>query len=302
VTRSTVLILGAGASKPYGLPLGRELRDLVLKIYANDPILRLLKQFDVTEEEFRNFKVDLQMSASPTVDAFLEERSKWMKVGKIATAIALDGKENEDVLFPPKQPLDHWYEALWHRLPNTSWTALKRTSVRVISFNYDRTLECYLCGVISNNFRISRAKAASWLSEEFVIHPHGTLGPYHGERLHWLSTDRPERYMRVKAALSSIAVISEAKPQTSAFREARTLIKNAAAGIFLGFGYHPRNMTRLGFPNICEDGAKEISASHRGIQKTDWSQICRSYFCDPTIARDSWPSLSRIISKRVLNG
>jgi hypothetical protein len=103
-----------------------------------------------------------------------------MKIGKIATAIALDGKEKEEKLFPPNQPKDHWYEALRHSLQCASWSALKKKKVRVITFNYDRTLECYLCGVIENNFKISRGKAAGWLSEEFVIHPHGHLASTKG--------------------------------------------------------------------------------------------------------------------------
>jgi hypothetical protein len=31
INKKTVLVLGAGASKPYGLPLGTELRDSVIK-------------------------------------------------------------------------------------------------------------------------------------------------------------------------------------------------------------------------------------------------------------------------------
>jgi hypothetical protein len=64
---STVVILGAGASKPYGLPLGRELRDLVLKIPTHDPTTKLLKRFNISDEDFKNFKADFQTSASPDV-------------------------------------------------------------------------------------------------------------------------------------------------------------------------------------------------------------------------------------------
>ena len=232
MNKSTVIILGAGASKPYGLPLGRELRDLVLKIQTHDTNSRLLRQFNISEDDFRNFKADLQMSASPTVDSFLEKRPRWMKIGKVATAIALDGKENEENLLPPNQPKDHWYEALWHSLQCGSWSALKKTQVRVITFNYDRTLECYLCGIIANNFRITRSKAAGWLSEEFVVRPHGTLGEYKGERLHWLSMERKDRYTRIKEALESIVVISEANPKTFAFSKSRLLLEQAETGVF----------------------------------------------------------------------
>jgi hypothetical protein len=295
---STVVILGAGASKPYGLPLGRELRDLVLKIPTHDPTTKLLKRFNISDEDFKNFKADLQTSASPTVDAFLEKRPSWMKIGKIATAIALDGKEKEEKLFPPNQPKDHWYEALWHSLQCASWSALKKKKVRVITFNYDRTLECYLCGVIENNFKISRSKAAGWLSEEFVIHPHGTLGEYKGERLHWLSMDRKDEYSRIKEALRSIVVVSEANPKTLAFSKSRSLLKQAETGVFLGFGFNKQNMTRLGFPGLCyEIPHLSVYASHRGIHKDDWQRICLNYFEAPFMSKQTWPSLSKIISK-----
>jgi hypothetical protein len=71
---STTIVVGAGASKPYGLPLGRELRDLVLKIPTGNYPTRLLNQFGISQDTFRDFRNDLQMSAISTVDSFLEKR------------------------------------------------------------------------------------------------------------------------------------------------------------------------------------------------------------------------------------
>jgi len=294
--KSTVIIVGAGASKPYGLPLGRELRDFVLKIQTNDSRLKLLKQFNISQDTFRDFRSDLQLSGITTVDAFLEKRPNWMRVGKVAMALALDGKESEEKLFPPYHPKDHWYESLWQSLNCTSWAALKKKKVRIISFNYDRTLECYLCGVIANNFRVSRSLAAGWLSEEFIVHPHGTLGEYRAERLHWFSFDRPDEYTRIKGALDSIVVISEVNPRTRAFATARKLLKNSNNYVFLGFGYHSQNMKRLGFPEICQQDDKTIFAGNKGIPKYDWWQICKYVLAKPSLTTSSWPSLSRIVS------
>jgi hypothetical protein len=302
---STVVILGAGASKPYGLPLGRELRDLVLKISHYDPTTTLLKKFSISERDFRGFKEDLRTSAFQTVDAFLEKRPQWMKIGKVATAIALGSVENELKLFPPNQPKDHWYEALWHTLECGSWAALKKKNVRIVSFNYDRTLECYLCGVIANNFRITRSLASGWLTEEFVVHPHGTLGKYNGEHLYQLTLDRGDESSRIKKALESIVVISQANPRTTAYSKSRSLLEQAKTCIFLGFGFHEQNITRLGFPKLGGNNVPlsgnniTICASHRGIHKDDWRVICREYLNKPFLYRQNWPNLSRIVSENI---
>ncbi|HEU5068838.1 MAG TPA: hypothetical protein VFV96_00305 [Verrucomicrobiae bacterium] len=295
-SESTVIIAGAGASKPYGLPLGRELRDLVLKIRTTDSNLKLLKQFNISQEDFRGFRADLQMSAISTVDSFLEKRPTWMTVGKIAMAMALDGKENEEKLFPPNHPRDHWYESLWQSLNCNSWSALKKKRVRVVTFNYDRTFECYFCGVIANNLRVSRSKAAEWLTEEFVVHPHGTLGKYKGEHLHWMSMERPDQYERIKLASKSIVVISEANTKTAAFSAARSLLKASDNFVFLGFGYHSKNMERLGFPEISDTPKRSIYASSKGVSRYDWSHICKNVFRKPSIERIRWSSLSAIVS------
>ncbi len=293
---NVVLILGAGASKPYGLPLGRELRDLVLSIRHTDSTIKLLSPFRVSRDELHAFQNDLRMSAAGTVDSFLEKRPNWMKIGKLATALALDGRENEDKLFPPCQPRDHWYEAFWQALRCSSWSALKKRRVHVITFNYDRTLECYLCGVISNNLRVSRETAAGWLNEEFVIRPHGTLRDYEGERLHWI-TNRLTAYERMKQALESIVVISEAKLSTKAFKLARWVLREADSAAFFGFGYHEQNMRRLGFPELCSDGETlAVRGSHKGILKPDWNCICKKFFQNEQLATANWPSLSRLVS------
>jgi hypothetical protein len=156
-------------------------------------------------------------------------------------------------------------------------------------------LECYFCGVIENNLKISRAKAAEWLTKEFITHPHGTLGKYRGERLNWLS-DRRDQYTRIKKALDGIVVISEANPKTASYAKARKLLEVSQNYVFLGFGYHSQNMERLGFPNICKKQNRDIYASHKGVPKSEWWNICKYDFSADNLFGQNWPSLSRIVS------
>lgn len=306
----TTLILGAGASKPYGLPLGGELRDAVLKIGREKYIRDILPELGVVESELQDFINDLRTSGSRTVDSFIGQRPQWMRAGKLAIAMALYAKEREARLLPPGQPKDHWYEALWNSLGAKSWAALKRTHVRVITFNYDRTLECYLSNVISNNFHTPRSLAADWLAKDFIIRPHGILGPYTGSSLSVFASHPNLRSRFLKGALRSLLILSEAETNSPKFREARKRISVSDRILFLGFGYHEENMVRLGFP-LGSDGLvstipsrshprrPSMAGTHKGIGKSEWNSICYLRIGVRSMASSNWRSMSHLVDRMV---
>ena len=87
ITKKTVLILGAGASVPYGFPTGKE---LVRKICASidtypsvGPPMGVtsnqLREIDVDPEYYRHFQTALD-EAQMSVDAFLENRKQYDEV------------------------------------------------------------------------------------------------------------------------------------------------------------------------------------------------------------------------------
>lgn len=142
IEEKTVLILGAGASKPYGFPLAYELRDEIVK---DDPYAtqsRFLNELNYDEEAYLDFKEDLAHSGYSSVDAFLENRNKWLDIGKYAIAFNLLTYEKNIgfKLFPPHQPKDHWYEVLWQKLSTQSWQKFKENKIHIITFNYDHSL------------------------------------------------------------------------------------------------------------------------------------------------------------------
>jgi hypothetical protein len=165
ITKSTLLILGAGASKPYGMPLGAELRDDVLHAYNNFAYRQVLSKLRASDSDFEDFAKDLATSGFSSVDAFLEERSKWTTIGKAAMAFCLLISEykTRHKLFPPQQPKDHWYQTLWSHMRTPTWSALKKQSLCIVTFNYDRSLEHYLTQVISNHYAIKSATAVASL-------------------------------------------------------------------------------------------------------------------------------------------
>ena len=91
ITTPTVLVLGAGASVPYGFPSGLELLEQIngnLE-YLNHSWWNIIERLEVTREEVSYFLQELLFSGQPSVDAFLEHRSEFLKVGKLVIALAI---------------------------------------------------------------------------------------------------------------------------------------------------------------------------------------------------------------------
>lgn len=277
-----VLIIGAGGTKPYGLPLGRELRDSILRIAPDEPIIEaLLKECRISKQAFVEFQKDFRSSGRASIDAFLEVRPQRLKPGKFAIAHCLTALESTPRLFPPYAPRDHWFEALWHKLEKSTWKEIQKTKLRIITFNYDRCLEFYLATIISNNYSVTYKRVLKWISDKIIVHVHGTLGDYELIKLDW----KDERGIvtvvdGIPNAIKSIVVVSEANPKTEAFNRAREWISKADSIGFIGFGFHGENMKRLGITPRRGSwaGSANITCTHKGLTKMAWAQICITYF------------------------
>lgn len=293
ISCATVLILGAGASKPYGLPLGFELRDEVLRASEDFPHAAVLRERGTKRSEFGEFAQDLATSGFSSVDAFLEQRPVWTTIGKAAMALCLLSSEYRasERLFPPTQPADHWYQVLWSQIKARSWTAFKHQPLTIVTFNYDRSLECYLARVLSNNYRIKPETAASALP---IIHVHGSLGNYDD-----VAFGKPISDEILDAACESIRVVHETDVVQSEFALARKRIAGAERVLFVGFGYLDANMRKLGFDGAhdVKDVAKLLMGTHKGIKSQAWDRIRTLYGFSPEARAHGAGSVSEFVAE-----
>jgi len=116
VTTPTVLILGAGASSPYGFPTAKELKRLIRETFdhpTSRPCQVLGSSASHSPEEIFEFREAFLRSGQPSVDAFLERRPNFLAVGKLAIAYCLIPFENEAKLYGPVPDRGgDWYEYL----------------------------------------------------------------------------------------------------------------------------------------------------------------------------------------------
>jgi hypothetical protein len=79
ITKQTTFVLGAGSSKPYGLPLASELRRSILDM-ANTA----LEPYGISTNDVTAFQHAFKFSSQASIDAFLEYRKDYIPVGKYA--------------------------------------------------------------------------------------------------------------------------------------------------------------------------------------------------------------------------
>jgi AraC-like DNA-binding protein len=301
---STLFVIGAGASKEAGLPLGNELTEKIAglirldaqfdKVTSGDyAIFHALKRLAQQEQWAANKflgsgrEVAEAMDLAQSIDTFLESHSnnrEYVQLGKlgIVRAIALseascklrnlkdDGREQ----FRLRDLADTWYYSLARQL-FTGVPASKPErafeNVSFIVFNYDRCLQRFLKQAAQIYFRLNEAAADDLISGVDFIHPYGSLGSiFHGatDRTPFASTD-----FDVLAVANRIKTFSESCDTSMTIRQE---VFNAETLIFLGFGFHDQNVALLDIAKdigISEARLKRVFATTMGMSTSDEAVI-----------------------------
>lgn len=272
IREKTVLVLGAGASMPYGYPSGKDLRKRLC-----DPELfwgPLSKRWFL-EEEIDNFCDSFQRSGMISIDAFLARRGKEPTfagntlgdIGKYGISLALRERQELDHLFhsgaanPSRiDQTDHWYEYLWGRIcegiDQKNIQDLKKTQLSIITFNYDLSLEYYLVNAVVNSYGASVIQARDLLSSIKMNHVYGCLSgnPIASDSMDSYRFNFPEDWRRISMDKQNIQIIDEERAELdSSFLSAFNALTNADRIGVLGFSFDPTNMQRLGLAEVLKN-------------------------------------------------
>jgi hypothetical protein len=245
----TVLVLGAGASCPYGFPTAKQLKNRICEVFSSrTPAIRLLGDNVAPAEKFLEFREAFWKSGTASVDAFLEGRPEFLDVGKFAIAYCLIPFEIEANLYSPPAGDGDWYLYLSEKLAG-AFDKFGENKLSIITFNYDRSLEHYLFNSLRNLHGRPVDDCIEKLAMIPIIHVYGQLGkipyPQQGCR-QYLPLGEDEMPGVVVGAADGITLLHEA---ASDLAEARKLLEAAKRICFLGFSYHPLNLARLKLEN-----------------------------------------------------
>jgi hypothetical protein len=250
IIEPTVFILGAGASLAYGFPSGPDLVQDVCVELAPQYVDRVnaICACGPSAEHVERFRRDLFNSARTSIDAFIESRGdEYDLVGRLAIAQRLLRSEEDRRL----NAGDDWYRAFFDAILGTSVEQFRRNSLKIITFNFDRSLERKLFLALSANY--GNENAVTLIEHIPILHIHGQLG-----LPEWIPAWKggPSRAYEpsedpavIRQCADQIRIVHHAVTDV-VLHTAQTWIREAARVSFLGFSYHELNLKKLGMPQV----------------------------------------------------
>lgn len=249
IKKPTVLVLGAGASDPYGYPTGLKLMEIIIKSLNSElggELPRYLSRHDIRASVIRKFFIDLSGAKQLSVDAFIEHRDEFQKIGQLSIAYILSKIENEQT-FPNRKRGDCWYEYLWNKLcADTPLEDFDKNKLSIITFNYDRSIEQFLIKAMLSLYG-EPERCTEKLFKLPIIHVYGSLGPLpwqkpKGKQYGQINLDDPNE---MECISNQIKIPFDPLYIPTEFIPAYKVISSAHRIYFLGFGYHDSNLKRL---------------------------------------------------------
>jgi hypothetical protein len=254
ITTPTVLVVGAGASIPYGFPSGHNMVSKVLDTLKapNGDAWRILSNNGTEEEisrEIERFHERLAHTYPASVDDFLDDaQTSEVEVRIATTAIAtcLLGKDFLPTL-RDRELEDHWLGLLWQKMKGRRINDFKSNRVHIVTYNYDLLIECFFQEVLAAQYRIAQDEALTLFQKvTHITHVHGDLGDLPCARGRPYSNGRAS-FSEVSAAAQHLSLLHmpDRTRHEKPYSKSYGLIGNATRLLFMGFGYHHENVRRL---------------------------------------------------------
>jgi hypothetical protein len=274
LTKKTLFVIGAGASKEVGLPTGQELAKTISRMLDvhtggvhNDKGEALLSQLydkrPLPSGDYHRAAVAISdgVRLTRSIDDYLDRHASnelIQVVGKTAIVKSILEAEAESVLaLHPRSSatldkLDGTWFMRFFRVLGTDRKVEKVRDVFVnvsfIVFNYDRCLEYFLFNALQQVYGISANEAASIVEDIHIIHPYGIVAP------------PPLRDGRVPFGYtgdldyvgfsSGVRIYTEQLAAGEPIDSVHGEMIAAKQIVFLGFGFHETNLALLSPPSL----------------------------------------------------
>jgi hypothetical protein len=297
ITTKTCLILGAGASAPYGMPTAVALRRLMLasevpragevavnyptlgpdervRDHREDPRVSNEKKFSRARTDWINFLNKICQDAGFDQGIVKGFRTTFFRARQtsIDKFIQRYEKEYGDVgrLHMAAAVLnceqdrwlnEDWYAQLIDEIAPKGPDDIKDDMLSIITFNYDRSFEQFFRDAFQYGFRMSAKAAGALFSRIRIVHVYGNLGSLN---------DTPYGKISVaKEAASRISFIRDAEAAPCR-REINDALQDATSVCFIGFGFAAENLA-LFEPETFK--GKRVIATSIGLSPNRKSEI-----------------------------
>ncbi|KAF0120272.1 MAG: hypothetical protein FD152_4214 [Xanthobacteraceae bacterium] len=269
----TVFVVGAGASREFGLPMGAELIDHICQIlkfrsgynnFEGDPeAYQAVRSLSERGEELNAVlqacrAIEQGAPLFMSIDHFVNTHEKdrfIVDVAKVAIGYAILRAEAQSKLMVDYRNVtnllnvrkidDTWITRLVRMISSgLKLDALADIFSRssFICFNYDRCIEHFLWNAVRVMYRLSEPDANSLMSTLQIVHPYGVIG-----HLPWQTRDGgiyfgQTEHVNHKNIASRIRTFTEQNKDKSLTLQIDQMMNDNDRVVFLGFGYYEQNM------------------------------------------------------------
>lgn len=303
---SILFVVGAGASKEVGLPIGSELTETIAKkidirfddfgdrLISGEPeIVSALREHvkaddgragDINPYLHAGWLIRDAMPQAPSIDDFIDAHQGDERVnlcGKLAIVRSiLEAEENSGLYFGdrdlPRKPdfsrvSETWYNRFMQILTDgcqKEQIVTRFESISFISFNYDRCIEHFLFHALQNYYGIEAGEAGEFMGALNIYHPYGLVG-----HMPWQDRQDATEFgagisgMTLLRRSQQIKTYTEQIEDDAAISEMRLAVQKADTIVFLGFAFHKQNMTLIKPDKHCK--VKSVYATALSISSSD---------------------------------
>lgn len=323
--KSLVFVVGAGASKEAGLPMGTELKSKIARaldiryedgyrLSSGDRLIDSAIRHLVEKQGGRDINPYLHasrhiaaaMPQAASIDNFIDAHrgNELITVcGKLGIARCILAAEassrfkvnNRDAFnnIEFKNLEDTWYNAFFQLIVQGARLEdipARLAQISVITFNYDRCIETYLHAALRNYYGIDVPEATALLHSLTISHPYGDLGS-----LIWASSNSRLAFGAEVSAQQLIESAFRIKTFTEGTDEnhsdivaIRSTVKSAEKLIFIGFSFNSQNLALLyGSTPRDEQSRTRVFGTAYGLSESDVQEIRLEIGALGSVAADS---------------
>lgn len=311
LSNETTLILGAGSSLTFGLPLGADLKNQIadaIDIYMSDfgrnltrGDYEIVKAFRVIAKagDGDGSNINRYLSAASeiadalpvcaSIDDYIERHagnSLYEVCAKIGIAHCILNAERKSKLHcdpnrndpPDLRTLSGSWIDQFLQLTTRGCRADDLPSafskLHVINFNYDRCFEYFAFFWLKRVYKLSDNVTQEVLSEINIVHPYGSLGA-----LPCLSNEQTVPFGYSPSATELVQIASRIRTYSESSKDIvrstaiDKAVQNCRKFVVLGFAFHSQNMDLLTCQPTAKAFARHVYASAVGVPEPRWDVI-----------------------------
>ena len=233
---SIVYVIGAGASVPYGMPTGKDLKQNIIDLVESKRGIQILSTYNFQSHHREQFLQGFRSSPLYSIDAFLAARPQMTDLGKLLIAISLLKAEIYSTIDQRNHEGD-WLAYLFNHLELNRFPE-RLSQIKFITFNYDRLVERFFDMAFQHTFGEPPSIKPN------ITRVHGSLGAYNRHSYEDLKNypNIPDTIFH--EAAQNIQIVHEG----GECQEAKEAICATRKIVFLGLSYAPENIEKI-WPN-----------------------------------------------------